>query len=70
MRPIFVFTDASFAPSDQTCEATKATRWMTHQVLQRGKEAIENGCTELHIVGGLHHQRKFEWVQKHSQSSS
>ncbi len=31
------------------------------QVLDRGKEAIENGCTELHIVGGLHHQRKFEW---------
>lgn len=31
------------------------------QVLQRGKEAVENGCTELHVVGGLHHQRKFEW---------
>jgi aminodeoxyfutalosine synthase len=33
------------------------------QILQRGKEAIENGCTELHIVGGLHHQRKFEWYK-------
>ena len=31
------------------------------QILQRGKEAIENGCTELHIVGGLHHQKKFDW---------
>ena len=31
------------------------------QILQRGKEAIENGCTELHVVGGLHHQRKFDW---------
>lgn len=33
------------------------------QILNRGKEAIENGCTELHVVGGLHHQRKFEWYR-------
>lgn len=31
------------------------------QILERGREAVDNGCTELHIVGGLHHQRKFEW---------
>jgi len=31
------------------------------QILQRGREAIENGCTEMHIVGGLHHQMKYEW---------
>ncbi len=31
------------------------------QILERGREAVENGCTEMHIVGGLHHQRKFEW---------
>lgn len=31
------------------------------QILDRGKEAFENGCTEMHIVGGLHHQKKFEW---------
>lgn len=31
------------------------------QVLARGQEAVENGCTEMHIVGGLHHQRKFDW---------
>lgn len=31
------------------------------QILERGQEAHENGCTEMHIVGGLHHQRKFEW---------
>ena len=31
------------------------------QILARGKEAIENGCTELHVVGGLHHQKKFDW---------
>lgn len=31
------------------------------QILERGREAVENGCTEMHIVGGLHHQRKFDW---------
>ncbi|HIA20574.1 MAG TPA: radical SAM protein, partial [Planctomycetaceae bacterium] len=31
------------------------------QILTRGQEAVENGCTELHIVGGLHHQMKYEW---------
>ncbi len=31
------------------------------QILARGKEAVENGCTEMHIVGGLHHQKKYEW---------
>src|SRR5688572_28343495 len=31
------------------------------QVLARGQEALENGCTEMHIVGGLHHQRKYDW---------
>lgn len=33
------------------------------QILQRGNEAVENGCTEMHIVGGLHHQKKFEWYK-------
>ena len=31
------------------------------QILARGQEAIDNGCTEMHIVGGLHHQMKYEW---------
>jgi aminodeoxyfutalosine synthase len=31
------------------------------QILARGQEAVDNGCTEMHIVGGLHHQMKFEW---------
>lgn len=31
------------------------------QILARGQEAVDNGCTELHIVGGLHHQKKFDW---------
>jgi aminodeoxyfutalosine synthase len=30
-------------------------------ILARGREAVDNGCTEMHIVGGLHHQKKYEW---------
>jgi aminodeoxyfutalosine synthase len=31
------------------------------QILARGQEALDNGCTEMHIVGGLHHQKKYDW---------
>lgn len=31
------------------------------QILARAQEATDNGCTEMHIVGGLHHQKKYEW---------
>ena len=31
------------------------------QVLARGQEAVDSGCTEMHIVGGLHHQKKYDW---------
>jgi len=31
------------------------------QMVARGQEAVDNGCTEMHIVGGLHHQKKFDW---------
>src|SRR3954454_1871097 len=31
------------------------------QIISRGKEATVRGCTELHIVGGLHHQLPYEW---------
>ena len=31
------------------------------QILERGREAVEAGCTEMHIVGGLHHQLKYDW---------
>ena len=33
------------------------------EILKRGQEAVDNGCTEMHIVGGLHHQKKFEWYK-------
>lgn len=32
-------------------------------ILARGQEAVDNGCTEMHIVGGLHHKRDFEWYK-------
>ena len=39
--------------------------WMSdEQVLARGEEADRNGCTEMHIVGGLHHQAKYDWYRK------
>src|SRR5436309_6799126 len=31
------------------------------QVLERAAEAERRGATELHIVGGLHHQLPYEW---------
>jgi len=33
------------------------------QILARGKEAIENGCTEMHVVGGLHHKLGYDWYR-------
>jgi aminodeoxyfutalosine synthase len=39
--------------------------WMNdEQVIARGREAVDNGCTELHIVGGLHHQAKYDWYRR------
>ena len=32
-----------------------------NQLLERGQEAVQSGCTEMHIVGGLHHQKKYDW---------
>ena len=31
------------------------------QILHRAREATAQGCTELHIVGGLHHTLPYEW---------
>ena len=30
-------------------------------IRERVHEAIESGATEIHVVGGLHHQKKFDW---------
>lgn len=32
-------------------------------ILARGKEAVDNGCTEMHLVGGLHHKRDYDWYK-------
>ncbi|MEX2170432.1 MAG: aminofutalosine synthase MqnE [Pirellulales bacterium] len=38
--------------------------WMNdEQILARGEEAMAAGCTEMHIVGGLHHQAKYDWYR-------
>src|SRR6516164_2517174 len=31
------------------------------QILERAAETDRKGCTEMHIVGGLHHQLPYEW---------
>jgi aminodeoxyfutalosine synthase len=31
------------------------------QILERAAETERRGCTELHIVGGLHHQLPYDW---------
>lgn len=31
------------------------------EILARGQEAADAGCTELHIVGGVHPSKSFEW---------
>lgn len=33
------------------------------QILERAREAVEAGSTEMHIVGGLHHQMKYDWYR-------
>jgi len=39
--------------------------WMTDEdVLARGQEAVDAGSTEMHIVGGLHHQAKYDWYRR------
>ena len=31
------------------------------QIVARGAEAVAAGSTEMHIVGGLHHQKDYDW---------
>jgi aminodeoxyfutalosine synthase len=33
------------------------------QVLERARTAVAAGATELHVVGGLHHQKPYEWYR-------
>jgi aminodeoxyfutalosine synthase len=40
---------------------TKAYTMSDDQILDRAGEAVDHGCTEMHIVGGLHHQKPYDW---------
>ncbi len=31
------------------------------EILAQGQEASDRGCTEVHIVGGVHPEKKFDW---------
>ena len=42
-------------------KSSKSYLMSDEQIIERGGEAIANGCTEMHIVGGLHHLKNFEW---------
>ncbi len=39
----------------------KAYTFTDDQIRERVAEARANGATEIHVVGGLHHQKDFEW---------
>jgi aminodeoxyfutalosine synthase len=44
-------------------KSPKAYVMTDEQILARACEASAKGCTELHIVGGLHHQLPYEWYR-------
>jgi|LakMenE18May11ns_1017448.scaffolds.fasta_scaffold9959307_3 aminodeoxyfutalosine synthase len=33
------------------------------QIVARGQEATDHGCTEMHVVGGLHHKKDYGWYR-------
>lgn len=41
----------------------KAFLMSDEEILARGREAAENGCTEIHIVGGVHPDKPFPWYR-------
>jgi len=45
------------------CDAgdAKAYAMSGEEVLARGREAADAGCTELHVVGGIHPEKDFDW---------
>ena len=44
-------------------KASKAYVMSDEQILHRAAEASAAGATELHIVGGLHHQKPYSWYR-------
>ncbi len=41
--------------------AERAYTFTDEMIRERVLEAKERGATEIHVVGGLHHQKKFDW---------
>ncbi|MFK7820102.1 MAG: aminofutalosine synthase MqnE [Planctomycetaceae bacterium] len=39
----------------------KAYTFTDDMIRERVEEARQSGATEIHVVGGLHHKKKFEW---------
>jgi aminodeoxyfutalosine synthase len=44
-------------------KSPKAYAMSDEQLVERAQEASRAGATELHIVGGLHHQKPYEWYR-------
>ncbi len=42
-------------------KAEKAYTFTDDMIRERVQEAVASGATEIHVVGGLHHQKKFDW---------
>lgn len=42
-------------------KAEKAYTFTDDMIRERVEEARRSGATEIHVVGGLHHQKKFDW---------
>jgi aminodeoxyfutalosine synthase len=51
----------SFCAFRSDLKGEKAYVMSDEQILHRAQECDERGATELHIVGGLHHQLPYEW---------
>ena len=45
-------------------KAPKSYVFTDDMIRERVLEAKGNGATEIHVVGGLHHQKKFDWYVK------
>ena len=58
---MFACIVANSAHSGQTSKDEKAYAFTEEMVRERVEEARQQGATEIHVVGGLHHQKKFDW---------
>lgn len=45
-------------------KAPKAYVMSDDEILERAREAHRRGVTEMHIVGGLHHLKEFDWYKR------